>query len=251
MCVTAHLNSLYDATGGTNKGGYVYVNETTGSGGNYGGTGDVQSSGNNSNPYMYTIEVSVLPAGSDYILGDPRIKYTFGTDIDAQTSFAQAPDIDGTGDRRLTNYYGTIKDATAENMIAPKFRISSAHGRIPMNLVTYTNVFNRAASYQEDGYPAGRWRVPTKAEVSFVYKLYLDELIPPLFYSGTQYWCANGYIEPTNDKVDHKTEFTNNETHPVRCVYDDWYWEHSNYYRMASLGDHPNKYNQFTWGDEN
>ena len=248
LSVTAHLNSLYDATGGSNKGGYVYVNNTTGSNGNYGGTGDVQSSGNNSNPYMYTIEVSVLPAGSDFILGDPRKQYVLGTDIAAQ--FAEAPDIDGSGQRRLANYYGTIKDKSVENMIAPKFRISSAHGRIPTNLVTYTNVFNRAASYQEDGFPAGRWRVPTKAEVSFVYKLYLDELIPPLFWENTQYWCANGYITPTNNGVDHKTEFTTTETHPVRCVYDDWYWENSLYPRMQSLGNHPNKYNRFTWGDE-
>ena len=39
---------------------------------------------------MYTIEVSVLPPGSEFILGDPRVKYVFGTDIAAQTSFASA-----------------------------------------------------------------------------------------------------------------------------------------------------------------
>ena len=198
---------------------------------------------------MYTIEVSVLPAGSDYILGDPRVKYTFGEDIAAQGNFSSATPIEGGNNRLLTNYYGTIKNATVENMIAPKFRISSAHGRIPRNLVTYENVFNRAASYQEDGYPAGRWRVPTKAEVSFVYKLYLDDLIPPLFYENTEYWCANGVIKSSNNKVEHTTSFTTTETHPVRCVYDDWYWEHSQL-RMNSRGDHPNKYNQFTWGDE-
>ena len=249
LSITAHLNSLYEYSSGNTKSGYVYVNGSTSSSGSYGGVGGVQSSGNNSNPYMYTIEVSVLPAGSNFILGDPRVKYVLGTDIDAQNSFTSAAPLEGGDNRRLTNYYGTIKNATVENMIAPKFRISSAHGRIPQNLVTYKNVFNRAASYQEDGYPAGRWRVPTKAEILFVYKLYLDTLIPPLFYEGTEYWCANGVIEPTNDGVEHSTDYTTSETHPVRCVYDEWYWEHSKL-RMDSIGPHPNKYKQFTWGDE-
>lgn len=256
LTITAHLNSLYENTNGGTKSGYVYVNGITNNSGSYGGVADVNSSGNNSNPYMYTIEVSVLPAGSDYILGDPRILYSFGTDLDARNSFAEAPPIDGGTNRRLSNYYGTIKDASAENMIAPKFRINSAHGRLP-SLITHKNALNRAASYQEDGYPAGRWRVPTKAEVSFVYKLYIDDLIPPLFYEGTEYWCANGVIQSSNNKVEHTTSFSTTETHPVRCVYDEWYWENSTWPRMperknnnGEVRDHPNKYNQFTWGDE-
>lgn len=246
ISITAHLNSLYEATNGGTKSGYVYVNGKT-SGEEWGGVGDVQASGNNSNPYMYTIEVSVLPPGSNYILGDPRTKYVFGTDIASQNSFTSAPPVAGGDARRLANYYGTIKDETVENMIAPKFRISSAHGRLP-SLIGYSDVFNRAASYQEDGYPAGRWRVPTRAEVEFIYKLFLDELIPPLFYGTTAYWCANGKVQPSGDNVTFTTNKTGNS--PVRCVYDEWYWENSRYPRMAERGNHPNKYNQFTWGDE-
>jgi hypothetical protein len=247
ISITAHLNSLYEATNGGTKSGYVYVNGKT-SGSEWGGVGDVQASGNNSNPYMYTIEVSVLPSGSNYILGDPRTKYVFGTDIASKESFTSAPPVAGGDDRRLANYYGTIKDETVENMIAPKFRISSAHGRLP-SLIGYNDVFNRAASYQEDGYPAGRWRVPTRAEVEFIYKLFLDELIPPLFYGTTAYWCANGKVQPSGDNVTFTTDKTGSS--PVRCVYDEWYWEHSDHPRMTPLtSSHPNMYNGFTWGDD-
>ena len=246
ISITAHLNSLYEATNGGTKSGYVYVNGKT-SGDEWGGVGDVQANGNNSNPYMYTIEVSVLPPGSNYILGDPRTKYVFGTDIASQNSFTSAPPVAGGDARRLANYYGTIKDETVENMIAPKFRISSAHGRLP-SLIGYSDVFNRAASYQEDGYPAGRWRVPTRAEVEFIYKLFLDELIPPLFYGTTAYWCANGKVQPSGNNVTFTTNKTGNS--PVRCVYDEWYWDYSPYPRMTERGNHPNMYNQFTWGDE-
>ena len=252
LSIEAHLNSLYEATDGGTITGYVYVNGNAPNNSvgnnysNYGGVAGVQTSGTtNTNPYMYTIEVSVLPAGSEFIIGDPRVKYVFGTDIDAQTSFYPATPVDGGASRHLTNYYGTSKDASTENMIAPKFRVCSAHGRVSGSLITYQNAFNRAASYQEDGYPAGRWRVPTKAEIMFVSKLYDDGLIPPLFYGSTYaYWCATGKVNGTTFSDDQSG------TSPLRSVYDEWYWEQSDYYRMESLGEHPNKYNQFTWGDE-
>ncbi|MBR5842546.1 MAG: hypothetical protein IKY64_08095 [Bacteroidaceae bacterium] len=258
ISVTAHLNSLYDYSKGKTITGYVYVNGNAAGGSgsgksDYGGVAGVQTSGtNNTNPYMYTIEVSVLPAGSEFILGDPRVKYEFGTDIAAKSDFCSAPPVEGGNNRTLTNYYGTIRDASAENMIAPKFRMASAHGRVSSSLQGYANTLNRAASYQEDGYPAGRWRVPTMAEIRFVTKLYADGKIPPLFSSGTGYWSATGRVTPSDNgtvTIDRNTG-SNATNSAVRCVYDEWYWDHSTYPRMASRGNHPNKYNQFTWGDE-
>ena len=255
ISVSASLNSLYKYSSSRIT-GYVYVNSNAAGGSTtsysaYGGVAGVQTSGtNNTNPYMYTIEVSVLPAGSEFILGDPRVKYEFGQDLAAQTDFAPAPPVEGGANRRLTNYYGTIRDASAENMIAPKFRMASAHGRVSSSLQNYANTLNRAASYQEDGYPAGRWRVPTMAEIQFVAKLYADGKIPPLFNSGTGYWSATGRVTPdANGNVTINRD-TGSGTCAVRCVYDEWYWDYSPYPRMASLGDHPNKYSQFTWGDE-
>ena len=115
--------------------------------------------------------------------------------------------------------------------------------------VSHTNARNRAATYQEDGYPAGRWRVPTMAEVQFIIKLSADGKIPTLFNNGSAYWCANGQVTPqTGGGV--TTNVGTSGNYAVRCVYDDWYWEYSQYPRMESRGEHPNKYNQFTWGDE-
>ena len=252
ISITAHLNSLWDGTKGETKSGYMFVNgnspNKTNSGySNFGGSNGITNSSGNKNPYMYTIEVTVLPEGSNYILGDPRKLYKIGTDLSDQTSFTEAPDIDGSGNRRLTNYYGTIKDGTVENMLAPKFRIASSHG--VTSTISYLNAFNRAGSYQEDGYPAGRWRVPTRAEVEFIIKLSCDGKLPLLFTNGSDYWCANGKVEPIENAQPKFTENTENSCF-IRSVYDDWYWENSQYPRMTSRGDHPNKYNQFTWGDE-
>ena len=247
LCVTADLNS-YDKPG-EQYCGYVFVNghapkvSVDNKYSNYGGVQGRNSSGNsNTNPYMYVIEVSVLPAGSDYIIGDPRVLYTMGTngDLDNADKFFSAVPLEGGNARSLTNYYGTSKDAATENMIAPKFRVCSAHGWCSGGPITYTNAFNRAASYQEDGYPAGRWRVPTKAELRFIIKLYNDGHIPPLFYSKTQaYWYATGKTTPTTPSNDTSGNC------PLRCVYDDWYWENSNVYRLPE-----GSRKVFTWGDE-
>lgn len=261
ISITAQLNSYREAyldrklpTGNNGTNGYQYVNGNTyGSSKNsytYGGAQGLN--GHNKNPYMYVIEVTVLPAGSEYILGDPRDLTPF-TPTDT-SHFVAAPGIESEGqaqrpNRKLKNYYSTRRDATSQNMIAPKFRVASSHGAVS-SFISYENAFNRAATYQEDGYPAGRWRVPTLAEVRFITKLYADGKIPSLFSSGTTYWHATGSVTPNqNGNVTTNTS-TSGSNNTVRCVYDDWYWEHSTWPRMASRGDHPGKYNQFTWGDE-
>ena len=211
---------------------------------NYGGAQGL--TGHNTHPYMYVIEVTVLPEGSDYVLGDPRDPTPFNpTDY---SNFVSAPGIEGATSRKLMNYYSTSRETSVQNMIAPKFRIASSHGAVDY-FISYEDAFNRAATYQEDGYPAGRWRVPTLAEVRFVTKLYSDGYIPSLFSSGTTYWHANGSVTPNSGgTVSTSTSTSGDNT--VRCVYDDWYWENSYYPRMSSLGNHPDKYSQFTWGDE-
>ena len=258
ISITAHLNSLrgYNSTY-TN--GYQYVNGKAaadgGNGANYGGAHGL--TGGNTNPYMYIIEVSVLPVGTDYILGDPRFDTPATASNTRNLDFANftknAPGIESEGkntrpNRTLTNYYGTNTDASVQNMIAPKFRIASSHG-VTSN-VSHLNAMNRAATYQEDGYPAGRWRVPTRAEVQFMIKLSADGKIPTLFSAGSAYWCANGKVTPNDGGGFTYAPGTNGNNGPVRCVYDDWYWENSQWFRMTERGNHPYKYNQFTWGDE-
>ena len=249
LTVTAHLNSRRE-NGSTAQDGYQFVNGTLANNrgnGYYGGAYGLYQS-HNTNPYMYVIEVSVLPDGSEFILGDPRSKNpATNSDSNMQglefVNFVKAPGVESSNSRDLTNYYYTQKDVSVENMLAPKFRIASSHSVVSA-YISYNDAYNRTATYQEDGYPAGRWRVPTKAEVHFVVKLFIDGKIPPLFSPGTGYWCSTGKVTPNNDGT-VKIEGITGGNVSTRPIYDEWYWEHSNVYRLPE-----NKRNTFTWGDE-
>ena len=81
----------------------------------------------------------------------------------------------------------------------------------------------RCASYQEDGFPAGRWRLPTTAEVQFVIGLQGQNLIPDLFYNGNSYHSSTDLVKTTKDGGFDSYNDTD-KTGSVRCVYDDWYW---------------------------
>ena len=109
------------------------------------------------------------------------------------------------------------------------------------------------ATYQEDGYPAGRWRLPTVAEIVYMARLTTDKLIPRLLGSDTaggvtDYWANRNYVRIT----DGANAITPPVYYPeanvtkayVRCVYDEWYWENSEYPRIKE-----GKYDQFRWGD--
>lgn len=237
ITIEAHLNSDY-AANPNNKGGYQFVNgrasNSSGSG-DYGGAHGLR--GQNTNPNMYVITTTVLPAGSDFVLGDPREEAETNP---LATNAAMAPGVEGGANRRLSWYHKTITGSEVQNMISPKFRIASSYG--VTNQITHQNAINRAASYQEDGYPAGRWRVPTMAEVLFIIKLSSDGKIPTLFSEGSKYWCANGSVTP-QDGGGYTTSLSTTGNGPVRCVYDDWYWERSAVPRLSN-------FSVFTWGDE-
>ena len=148
---------------------------------------------------------------------------------------------------QLKYYYPTENSERSKRMIAPKFMVASGYS-LSYNL-SYDKARKRCASYQEDGYPAGRWRLPTKAEVEFCVEQSTWGNIPKLFNSNqtsANYWCASGLINIAENTVDGKTEVTITEptwtfktyNASVRCVYDRWYW-----------GDDKCPRNVFTWGD--
>lgn len=226
------LDGGYD-TSGKDDGG-VSVN----GGDNYGGVHGLI--GDNKNPNMYVISTSVLPVDSDYILGDPR-----SLDVNNlnNNSWANAKGIENLSgsDRKLQNYYPTLTTDAARDIIAPKFRIASSYG--VTDRISYTNAQYRCASYQEDGYPAGRWRLPTQSEIAFIVQLSAQQVIPTLFTANNAYWCAGGSVTPNNNGTVTISQTTGNNTGPVRCVYDEWYWEASAYPRM------PDNNVTFTWGD--
>ncbi len=264
IMIDAEFNS-----GGTSSTGYVYVNNSqpyTNGGAVYlsrsgyynytysetiGSTGQSNSSGNNTNDYMYVIETSVLPADSDYVLGDPRsltvdnLASVNGSTINNWSASANYVG-GGTSTRRLSNYYPAIMTEDGNNIIAPKFRIASSHGKTIV--VTYENAVRRCASYQEDGYPAGRWRLPTEAECKYIAKLNTDKKIPRLLGDSgdgtTDYWCNSGYVTVYNGTSTTPPVYSSGKTGSryVRCVYDEWFWENTQYETVTK--------NTFTWGDQ-
>ena len=245
MYVEAYLNSDYKNDSNNNNDnandGYVWVNNGSNLGGVHG-----LGSATNANPNMYTITTTAFADGT-YSIGDPRT-----TNYDNLNNWgngsASAPALyDNAQNRRLKYYYSTDNSDATENMIAPKFRIASSYGVTTDQ--SYDNMKRRCASYQEDGYPAGRWRMPTKAEMEYIVLLSAKGIIPKLFNDDQDsttgdYWCAHGVAYPLRSGGVKLEEGTSGE-HAVRCVYDDWYWGSE---RVKSTN--ANTLTVFTWGDQ-
>ena len=209
--------------------GYVWVN---GARNQYGSVHGLTAS--NKNPNMYVITTTALPMNSDYIIGDPRVEAIDNNLGDNNNNWSITAQ-----NRKLLYYYPTDNTDKTRNMVAPKFRIASSYG--VTNSKSYNEMRKRCASYQEDGYPAGRWRMPTHAELEYIVKLSAEGKIPKLFNDDQDsttgdYFCAHGVSYPKRAGT-VTTLALDNEAHAVRCVYDEWYW--------TNTCDKTT----FTWGD--
>ena len=247
----------------------------------------LSSSGGVTSNTMLVFTISSVE-GTKYVIGDPReesvnndfinAKHRGNTNDDnAYPIWDYAPGVEGSSSRLLENYYATetnhnlLKNASSANatqnniyandaeaaaaertynMIAPKFRISSGYGAI--NTIGERQYYHlmkkRCAAYQEDGYPAGRWRLPTKAEFEFIIYLSHQGKIPTLFAESLDYWCAHGHGKPDDGtvKMGYKTNFGNSSYVSVRCVYDDWYWGSDPVIDTSTASN-----DHFIWGDVN
>ena len=152
------------------------------------------------------------------IIGDPRILLSSNYPTDSYSGRTWgADDLGEESDYSDFAGYKLAGNAYA-NYIAPKFLIASSYGSNPGTGAWLRNA-ERCASYQENGYPAGRWRLPTEAEMLFVYTLGNMGLIPQPFNSY-RYWANTGRHFVASSRT-----FTNNSGEgSVRCVYDLWYW---------------------------
>lgn len=226
-------------------------------------------------PNMYVFTVTTTE-GTNYIIGDPRdLNYTYNQN---SARWSSSPAIyDRDTNRELTYYYGTsvasakytnannntgviyANDSAAEaaeptiNMIAPKFRLASGYAVLHNYTESQTleNLKKRCASYQEDGYPAGRWRLPTRAEFQFIMTQIELGNLPTVYLDNTPYWCAHGMGTPNDGVVNMSYIGYNGTGRSTRCVYDEWYWENSKTYRLGTQNSDGSftPSDTFTWGD--
>ncbi len=188
---------------------------------------------------MYVISTTVLDSSLGYVIGDPRERIVDNLGLTEESS--KYPSTDRT-ERVLSNYYKTSKSSEAANTVAPSFRIASSYGRCG-DLYSLEDSEKRCAAYQEFGYPAGRWRVPTKAELEYITTLSAKGMIPTLFVTvdsnkNARYHSAQSLLQVQSSGS--VTEYTANTTAWVRCVYDEWYWGSEKITDMDI----------FTWGDK-
>ena len=185
-----------------------YRNEVSFAGYNLGSVRDpstVNGDGTNNNYNNYTIYVTAFKGGENYMIGDPRTEGVDNLDMEPNNYRGG-----------LTNYHPTRTDADTKRIIAPAFKIASSRGKTTD--ITFENAKRRCAAYQEDGYGAGRWRIPTEAEIEFIVDLSAKGEIPTLFDGG--YWSASGLYYSSDDQDFHSYS----GSQAVRCVYDIWYW---------------------------
>lgn len=241
---------------------------------NLGGANGINSNAGNRNPNMYVLTISV---SENYTIADPRTPSvsvpTFGYYDNRGrwvSNYTEAPSTyNSSNNNVLTNYHPTSSDNTS-NIIAPKLRVASSYGGCKYRLnydywarsyygMDEEDAVLRCATYQEDGIPAGRWRLPTMAEVQFISTLSSLGRIPYLFGQSKNdgkdpvnndsfYWTANGVILINNGSNPPKARPATDDDNPiersVRCVYDEWFWGDASESRPVDKTTP-------TWGDRN
>ena len=123
------------------------------------------------------------------------------------------------------------QEAEDQNIIAPRLLVSShmnITSGVNWNNSDGTGVVQRCAMYQEAGYPAGRWRLPTEAEFAFMMKLQSDGTLPGLFADNCYYRIADGrliHVGTGNNVIPYTRDTPPSGTNVyIRMVYDIWYW---------------------------
>ena len=256
-----------------------YYNKNCSSGNNLGylsiaGKQVGKAAGDDDNTYMHVISISAFNENNykfaynntknkdtEYIIGDPRerssnklgisddknntanVNTANPTNATNTSGWIMATDVNGTV-RNLQYYYPTSTESY--QVIAPKFRIASKLGGYSKS--DPEGAALRCASYQEHGFPAGRWRLPTTAEVLYIVELQRLGKIQQLFYNSTTYLTATDRVATDDNNNYTLNTGIGNSQASVRCVYDEWYWGSE---REAIKKSDYNNYGgyQFTWGD--
>ena len=174
---------------------------------------NVNGSGTNNNQNQYTVYVGSLAEGfitgdgRNYAIGDPRVPISQAGPVQGLQSYGTT--------FKLTQYRKTRQGDEASDMIAPAYKVASSYGKTTE--MSFTQAEKRCAAYQENGYPAGRWRVPTEAEILFIVNRSNAGVFPTLFdgiYRASSGRCYDSTLK----------QFVQGTSQAVRCVYDVWYW---------------------------
>lgn len=245
--------------GGWDSGQERITSGTNGTNGYGSIMGDASNLSGGISDAFYTTDVTVTAFSSNnntfivsgstqkYKIGDPRVaagnwslnEYLYG--MTTETYYGYQYEVEGTRAWENPEMILIGSNATNErNMIAPHFLVSSALNAMSVRdgQVTFANARKRAATYQEAGYPAGRWRLPTEAEIAFIIARQNDGTLPILYAQDTNYWCASGLITAGTNSISRANSGTNT-TGPARFVYDLWYWGDV---PMSSNQYHPNQH---------
>jgi hypothetical protein len=207
----------------------IYAGATSGSLSTY-YTTEIRISSFNTGNNTYTYTYNNAQHTEVYRIGDPRktteevygsswslysYLYYNGTNQGASADWEQPLKI-------LT----TSQAAEDQNIVAPKFLVSSSlNAMLTSGLPTFDQAVSRAAVYQEAGYPAGRWRIPTEAEMAFIVARQQDGTIPDLYVANSDYWSGSGRLMTISSSGTSITlKDGNGDQQSVRFVYDLWYW---------------------------
>ena len=159
---------------------------------------------------MYVLTISV---SDKYTIGDPRTQDVVMPDFGYQKYIWNRRWVDDgwydnwaegawTENSSVTNhvltYYHPASSENTSGMIAPNIRIASSYGVCQVGRTSEEGML-RCATYQEDGLPAGRWRLPTFAEASYMPKQASFGVVALL----QDKWLINFYTGPIYAQVSH------------------------------------------------
>lgn len=194
---------------------------------------------------------------------EPRViwQYYNGPDWEIPWSFAKIWNVksdywckdneDDPNNLRSLRYYYPASEMTEDaNIVAPKFTVVSYHYRNGAgNEMTREKARRKCATSQQYGYPAGRWRLPTKGEVEIIRTIQNHTITLDIFGS-TPFWCSQGYTNGTVTEATGQISISGTGgSHWVRCVYDTWYWEQVDADGHEGMNRIPNDGKTYTLSD--
>ena len=147
-------------------------------------------------------------SGTSYYVNDEKSYHGYDWPHQTHNWTTDRPKNQSDQNYTLQNYYPTDESTgvgSKSSFVAPKLRIASSYGNTSGQF-DRTMARRRCASYQEKDRPAGRWRLPTLAEIQFITQLSSKGRIPLLFAK----WNAQAIYQ--GKPIIHGTDGTNNHT---------------------------------------